>query len=105
MCHRSNKVEEDFLNEILRTCFDLLEVNEVCKTDKIKGLLFDLIQATFENFHKHVENLHLNLTTSMVNLLYSQDDVALPLATFINTIYKLPDETSNLAFKFLKQLV
>jgi hypothetical protein len=62
-------IEEDFLNEIIKTGFDLLEIPNELKNSSVKEKIFEVLTLTLTKFSSVISHLSIKLSSKIVNFI------------------------------------
>lgn len=87
---RNKIVEEDFMNALIKICFDLLELSNENKDNKnntstTKEMIFEILQHLITKYQSNVnvQIILIKLTTKIVNLIYNQEFLVNYLSDFV----------------------
>ena len=78
-------IEDECISLMIKINFDALEIGTETKDTKNKSLIFKVLQSIISHFqtNTNIELVMVRLTTKIVNLIYSQEDLVTPLSEFI----------------------
>ena len=62
-------IEEDFLNEIIKICFDLLEIPNELKKSAVKEKIFEILTLNITKFSSAISHLSIKLSSKIVNFV------------------------------------
>jgi condensin complex subunit 1 len=87
---RNKIVEEDFMNSLIKICFDLLELSNENRdtknnTNQTKEMIFEILQHLITKYQSNVnvQIILIKLTTKIVNLIYNQESLVNYLSDFV----------------------
>jgi len=78
-------IEDEVISIMIKICFDILETATETKDTKNKVLIFKVLQSIISHFQSNtnIQVVLIKLTTTIVNLIYGQEDLVTPLSEFI----------------------
>ena len=78
-------IEDEVISIMIKICFDILETATETKDTKNKILIFKVLQSIISHFQSNtnIQVVLIKLTTTIVNLIYGQEDLVTPLSEFI----------------------
>ena len=78
-------IEDEVISIMIKICFDILETATETKDTKNKMLIFKVLQSIISHFQSNtnIQVVLIKLTTTIVNLIYGQEDLVTPLSEFI----------------------
>lgn len=88
-----HRVDEDFVNLFIKSGFEMLENPSVIKNNELKQTLFDLMQICLQKYGSQLKYMLSQNTTKVINLLYTQENIAKPLAEFVGIVVSRQDPT------------
>jgi len=82
---KNKTVDDEIVSLMIKITFDILEIATETKDTKNKPIIFKLLQNIISNFQSNtdIQLVMVRLTTKIVNLIYSQEDLVVPLSEFI----------------------
>lgn len=69
----------------------MLENPANIKNTEIKNLLFDQMQKCMQLYGSEIKNMLIQNTAKIINLLYTQDNLAKPLSEFVGIVAERQD--------------
>ena len=79
---KNKLIDEDFLNSLIKICFDSLEVMNTNKQNFGKDKIFEILQIIVTKY-QNIQILLIKLTTKIVNLVYNQESLVNNLSDFV----------------------
>ena len=78
-------IDDEVISLKIKICFDILEISTETKDTRNKSLIFKVLQSIISHFQSNtdIQLVMVRLTTKIVNLIYSQEDLVTPLSEFI----------------------
>ncbi|MCQ2817641.1 MAG: hypothetical protein MJ252_10285 [archaeon] len=78
-------IDDDAITNIIKSCFDILEIFMEIKKNNYKQTVFDDLQLLLTKFHANtnIQLILLKLTAKIVHLIYSQETLVQSLSEFI----------------------
>jgi condensin complex subunit 1 len=89
-------INEDFLNSLIKICFDSLEILNESKNlyGNGKEKIFEILQVIVTKY-QNVQILLLKLTTKIVELIFNQENLVINLSQFISLAIQGTDSNMN----------
>ena len=80
----NRKIDEDFVKSFLKTGFDMLQhCSQNTRMETQKEHLFNMLQTCMGNFGGEIKYLMSQNISKIIDLLYNQDNLAVPMAEFV----------------------
>ena len=78
-------IDDEIVNKLIKICFDSLEISIEIKILDNKNLIFETLQSIISKYQSNtnIQLVLLKLTTKIVNLIYSQEQLVTPLGDLI----------------------
>ena len=78
-------IDDEIINKLIKICFDSLEISIEIKVLENKNLIFQTLQLIISKYQSNtnIQLVLLKLTTKIVNLIYSQEQLVTPLGDLI----------------------
>ena len=78
-------IDDEVVSLMIKVCFDILEIGTETRDSKNKEKIFKVLQSIISHFQANtdIQLVMVRLTTKIVNLIYSQEDLVNPLSEFI----------------------
>ncbi len=103
---RNKIIEDDVITLLIKICFDSLEISIETKTLQNKDTIFSILQQLIVKFQSNtnIQLILLKLTTKIVNLIYSQEQLVSSLSEFIVLAIKGDSSLNKMAVDIIHEV-
>ena len=103
---RNKIIEDDVITLLIKVCFDSLEISIETKGLQNKDTIFNILQLLITKFQSNtnIQLVLLKLTTKIVNLIYSQEQLVSSLSEFIVLAIKGDSNLSKMAVDIIHEV-
>jgi len=91
---KNKLIDEDFLNSLIKICFDSLEILNENKLSTGYDKIFEILQIIVTKY-QNIQILLIKLTTKIVNLVYNQENLVNNLSEFVFLAINGQDSNMN----------
>lgn len=91
---KNRVIDDDFLNSLIKICFDSMEIVNESKSINTKDKIFEILQIIVTKY-QNIQILLIKLTTKIVNLIYNQEALVGNLSEFVNIATNGSDSNMN----------
>lgn len=91
---KNKLIDEDFMNSLIKICFDSLEILNENKLAIGRDRIFEILQIIVTKY-PNVQILLIKLSTKIVNLVYNQETLVNNLSEFVNLAINGQDSNMN----------